>query len=590
MPSSRRAPRDTHKFDPPPAGTPLKLLIVSPQGSTTHPLPASGAVVIGRDESCTIAIDDLRISRRHVQINVGAVLSVRDLGSANGTTLAGVRLQADEDAELSPGAVLTLGSATVVVQSGSPTGRLHHLRSHAYFEARLEDECARVGVAGGTFTVGRVRCGPKDCLAVEAALAALLRPMDVVAAYAPNHYELLLVDMPPEIATALLDRLAEKVPSNDVETSAVTFPAQATTPEELLTLRARHSADGKAASDEVVASGVYGGAMDRLQPLVERVASSAITVIILGETGVGKEVLATRIHALSTRAKRPFVGINCAAIAESLLESELFGHERGAFTGAVTAKAGILESANGGTVFLDEVAEMPLPVQAKLLRVLENREVTRVGSVRAIAIDVRIVAATNRDLEDEVRRGRFREDLYFRLNGITIVVPPLRERVQEIEPLARSFLVRFAKENGSRMVPRLSGEVLGLLHRYAWPGNIRELRNAMERAAVLCTGDTILLDHLPHEKMGRVLAPTRATLPPPAASPSRIRSPEPRSARTKDHRLIDPEDERRRILRALESCGGNQTEAAKLLGMSRRTLLNRLAEYRLARPRKPAQR
>jgi two-component system response regulator AtoC len=295
-----------------------------------------------------------------------------------------------------------------------------------------------------------------------------------------------------------------------------------------------------------------GEVMRRVQTLADRAAAGTINVLIVGETGVGKEVLARRIHQLSPRADRPFVAVNCAALSEALFESELFGHERGAFTGAAQAKPGLLETAPGGTVFLDEVAELPPALQAKLLRVLETREVLRVGSVRPRPIDVRFVAATNRDLEGEVARGTFRRDLYFRLNGMTLAIPPLRERRQEIPGLCRRFLAELCATAGRRRAPRLTDEAREHLQARRWPGNVRELRNAIERALLLAPGDEITPEHLA----------TDPEAPPPI------------------------EDERERILRVLGACAGNQSRAARQLGISRKVLIARLDAYGVARPRK----
>jgi two-component system, NtrC family, response regulator AtoC len=295
--------------------------------------------------------------------------------------------------------------------------------------------------------------------------------------------------------------------------------------------------------------------------LVARVAATTISVLVLGETGAGKEVLAERIHRASPRAGQPFVRLNCATFSSTLLESELFGHEKGAFTGAATAKVGLLESACGGTVFLDEVGELPAPVQAKLLRVLEEREILPIGAVRARSVDVRFVAATNRDLQADSARGAFRADLYFRLDGITLYVPPLRARRTEIEPLARMFLDGFGRRVG-RAVPGLSARAIAALHQHAWPGNVRELKNVMERAALICDEPLIEPHHL---ALGPAAFTIAGAVPP-----------------TDDPREL----ERRRIVEVLHRCGGNQTRAARLLGHGRRTLLRRLDELGLPRPRK----
>jgi two-component system response regulator AtoC len=327
-------------------------------------------------------------------------------------------------------------------------------------------------------------------------------------------------------------------------------------------------------------------AMRALYDQAMRAARAPISVLLLGETGVGKEVLARAIHAQSPRAKGPFVGINCAALAESLLESELFGNEKGAFTGAVAARAGLFEAGSGGTVFLDEVGDLPLATQGKLLRVLEERVVTRLGSTRPRPIDVRFVAATNRDVEGDSRTGRFRSDLYFRLAGISLAIPPLRERPAEVQLMVETFVAAACRAL-DRAPMAVSPEALDLLRRYRWPGNVRELRNVIERAAVLCAGDTVLPEHLPPSLLN-------AAVPQSAPTPEAGSAPMPKT-------LLPGESggggdlqgeiktlERARITAALERCGGNQSKAAEFLGIARRTLVSRLAEFGFPRPRKPS--
>jgi len=336
---------------------------------------------------------------------------------------------------------------------------------------------------------------------------------------------------------------------------------------------------GSAEQPDTDATGVVvrDPAMRALYSEARRAAQSNISVLLLGETGVGKEVLARAIHAHSPRSKGPFIAINCAAIAESLLESELFGSEKGAFTGSVSARAGLFEAAQGGTVFLDEIGELPPAIQAKLLRVLEERAVTRLGSTRPRPVDVRFVAATNRDPEIDARDGRFRPDLYYRLNGISFVIPPLRARPQEIDVLAGLFLTA-ACRGIERIEPlTLSPAVLEVLRRHTWPGNVRELRNVIERAVVLCTGDVVLPDHLPPSLRGTDRAGGT-----PAAAPGAQQG-EGGNLQTEMKAL-----ERARIIEALERCHGNQSEAARQLGMPRRTLVTRLSEFGLTRSRKRA--
>ena len=306
-----------------------------------------------------------------------------------------------------------------------------------------------------------------------------------------------------------------------------------------------------------------GEAMRRVHELAERAAAGTINVLIAGETGVGKELLAETVHRASPRRGGPYVCLNCAALSETLLESELFGHERGAFTGAVQAKPGLLETAARGTLFLDEVGELPLSTQAKLLRVIETREVARLGSVRPHRIDVRFIAATNRDLEAEVARGAFRADLYYRLNGITLTIPPLRSRLEEIRPLAETFLRQICRDLG-RQPPLLPPASVAHLEAYAWPGNIRELKNVIERAVLLCEGPMLEPDHMPLE---RPLTESQK-LTSSGASPAR--------------------SERDKIVEALAACAGNQSRAAKMLGIPRRTFVTKLDSYRIPRPKKNA--
>jgi transcriptional regulator with GAF, ATPase, and Fis domain len=306
-----------------------------------------------------------------------------------------------------------------------------------------------------------------------------------------------------------------------------------------------------------------GTSMDELLSTLDLVARSQLSVLLLGESGVGKEVLAARIHKNSPRCAKPFVKVNCAALVDSLLEAELFGFERGAFTGAVAAKTGLLESAHEGTFFLDEVGEMPLTTQAKLLRVLETREVQRVGSLRPRTIDVRFVAATNRDLRASASEGRFRQDLFFRLEGFTARIPPLRERREEILPLAKMFIDEACEQSGRPRV-RLDSSAQARLLAHSWPGNVRELRNVCSRSVVLCAGDVISSHHMLVED-GRIAGAPDPTEPQPLAS----------------HR-----SERERILQALTEAGGNQKRAALALNISVRTLQNRLDSLGLPRPRK----
>ncbi|MGH8622444.1 MAG: sigma-54 interaction domain-containing protein, partial [Burkholderiales bacterium] len=292
--------------------------------------------------------------------------------------------------------------------------------------------------------------------------------------------------------------------------------------------------------------------------LAEQVAPTESTVLIQGESGTGKEVVARYIHELSARTEGPFLSLNCGALPESLLESELFGHGKGSFTGAVRDKQGLFAAARGGTFFLDEIGEMSPATQVKLLRVLQEREAIPVGGTEAIPVDVRVVCATNRDLEDEIKRGRFRTDLYYRLNVIAIHLPPLRQRPEDIPVFADAFLRRVAKEHGDEP-KRLAPEALDAIQVYDWPGNVRELENALERAVVLTKGDLIPLSAIPDKITERRAEPLVAERP--RANPT-----------------LDVV-ERAYITWVLQSEGGNKTKAAEVLGIDPSTLYRKLSRY-----------
>ena len=298
---------------------------------------------------------------------------------------------------------------------------------------------------------------------------------------------------------------------------------------------------------------------------VQKVGPARTTVLITGESGTGKELIARALHDSSPRAERPFVAVNCGAIPEKLIESELFGHAKGAFTGATSAKRGLFEEADGGTLLLDEIGDLPTHLQVSLLRVLQEGEVRRVGDARSIRVDVRVLAATNRDLAQAVATGAFREDLFYRLNVVGLRLPPLRERTEEIEPLARTFLARHASRLGIPIKP-LSAAALRLLVAWRWPGNVRELENALERALVLSEGEEIEPEALP-EELGSAAAPSG---PPPAPADGDL-------SVKKAQRALEAE----LIRKALERTAGNRTKAAELLELSPRALLYKIREYGL---------
>src|SRR5262249_50004272 len=393
--------------------------------------------------------------------------------------------------------------------------------THAYFEGRLEEECDKATTSGRVFAVLRLHVAPGTSPETIGELVSpYVRPGDVLAAYGPDEYEMILFEHDAKRVSDFGAQVVALLGARSVagRTGVAFLPADARSSDGLIA-RACERVQGRNVSSTPSSDDVRcGPEMRRVHLLAKRAAVSNINVLIVGETGVGKEVLAEIIHGLSPRAQKPLVRINCATLSPTLFEAELFGPERAAFPAGREAKPGLLETAEGGTVLLDEIGELPLPLQAKLLRVIETHEVMRVGAVKTRTIDVRFLAATNRVLEDEVARGAFRQDLYYRLNGISLLIPPLRARVDEIEPLARAF-VENAARLAERPVPKLSPAAIRLLLSYPWPGNIRELRNTIERAFLLSTGDSITPEDLPLEKMrGTPVAMERVpdTVPRPA--------------------------------------------------------------------------
>jgi transcriptional regulator with PAS, ATPase and Fis domain len=526
-----------------------------------HVLPEVGSITIGRDSDNDVHIEDESISRRHAVLRVDGGLTIEDLGSSNGTKLRDQVIEPHRPHQLGLNELLTLGSVTVIVQARFAPAQANRITTQDYFQTRVEEECARAERGGTPFAViGFYAQDRSDRMRTEA-LVATLRQSDVLARFGEHMYALLAMDATREQAAQIAERMTQSLEDAGARAShrIAHFPSDARSAFALLNQIAEH--DDVEREDLVIEE----QSMRDLYALARRIAPSDLSVLILGETGVGKEKMARALHVMSDRADQPFVTLNCAALNDSLLESELFGHERGAFTGANATKQGLLESAHGGTVFLDEIGDMSLAIQAKILRVLEDGEVRRVGGIRSTTVSVRFLAATNMDLEAAVERDAFREDLYFRLSAATLVIPPLRERPREIVVLARWFAARAGERMGRPNI-NFRPDAFVLLRNYSWPGNIRELRNVIERAVLLCNNDLITDEHLPVAKMrGTYL---RAPHDPP-------RNP----------------DERARVLDALEQAEGNQSKAASLLGVSRRTLINRLEQYNLPRPRKrPVQR
>ncbi len=535
-----------------------RLVVVSEEGSSSHALPKTGSVTLGRDDAADIRLDDISASRRHATLHLSEQVTVQDLGGANGTVVRGRRLAANETVTLSAGDTIELGKTLVVLQHDelSDRSRPWTLITHAHF-------IEAIGRASPPFALFRIQVVAAPGIAQDV-LSAELAATDVVASFGPGQFEVLVPGKSGDEGQQLLEKVSAKLVAAGarVRAGSAAAPRDGSTADELLAACVRPAA---APAPGFV---VRDDAMAAIYRLLDRIAPSTINVLLLGETGSGKEVLSAEVHRRSKRAAGPFVKLNCTTLSESLLESELFGHEKGSFTGAIKTKPGLLETAKGGTVLLDEIGEISPAIQAKLLRVLEDRAVMRVGGLKSEPIDVRFVFATNRDLEAEVARGAFRADLYFRVNGISVLIPPLRDRVAEIEPLARAFAAESAARDG-RPVPEFLAEALSALKAWPWPGNIRELRNVIIRAELLCGEGPINAAALALGKSGAVTSAAAPT----ASSGSNLR----------DEREAT---EKRVVLEALEKCEGNQTRAAELLGVSRRTLVTRLSQYGLTRARK----
>ena len=570
-------------------GTEAGLQLVSVEGDaiTVHDLPERGTLVVGRGEDVEVRLRDPGASARHCRLHVeGGRVTIEDLGSRNGTQIRGQRIEAGERATLAAGESALVAGAVLLLQRKNRQLQQRRSLPHGYFELRLGEECLLGRDGAQTFSIARIDIdGGPDAESFAAAATQLLRPSDILGTYGPDAYEILFPRTTPADAERALDPLLRKLNELGAAPHAAFahFPVDGRTAYALIEracARLRPAPVGSAPPGVIVRD----RRMREVYRLAEKAAGRDINVLILGETGVGKEILAQTIHRASKRAERPFLSLNCGGVSETLRESELFGYERGAFTDAKVAKPGLLEMADGGTVFLNEIGEMSPSIQAMLLRAIETKQVMRVGGVRAKPINVRFVAATNRDLVQEIREKRFRSDLYYRLNQISLEIPPLRERRSEIRPLAEAFLAELG--GGAERAPRLSGEAVRLLESHAWDGNIRELRNVINRALVLCDGDTIEPEHLPLETIG-------SAAPRPASAfidqLGRGDVAETQAASTSEPARALSEAERAeydRVVAALHAEVGNQTRAARRLGMSRSTLLTRLDDLGIPRPQK----
>jgi len=619
------------------------VVIEGPDAGREFELPLRGGGV-GRGEGNLVQLTDPTVSRQHgtIELRDGALAWVDDSGKPrtliNGAPPTVHRLEAGDEIVLGAtklaflpvdGAVLVKASSHVTMEVSTSalfalTGKDDRARRHLAALAQLGDRL-RVEAASGRDAVARAACdAARTALDAHRAfvLSAGKRPTPVAAAIAAGQPSQLqapadlvdkvvgqrqvvtaesggraLIAVPVHgigddiVAMLWIDR-AGGAPWPETDAIAASCIAQ-------LTGAAWAGADTReqlarradALEEQLEGAGTGGdfigrsSAAARVLELVRRVGAADTTILLGGESGSGKEMVARAIHRASRRAKGPCVAVNCAALTETLIESELFGHEKGAFTGATEKKAGRFEMADRGTLFLDEVGELPLGLQTKFLRVLEERRFERVGGQRAIEVDVRVVAATNRDLADMVKRGTFREDLYYRLGVIQVEVPPLRDRLDDVPLLAEHFLARFRHQAGRR-VTGFSSEALAAMTQYAWPGNVRELRNAVERAVVLGDRELIAASDLPPQVLASAgsLPRAKAAPTPPLGSVTAMppvmidaRAPAPAAPTARSLRELEKEG----ILAALAATNGNKAQAAAILEIDRSTLYKKLKDYEI---------
>jgi len=579
--------QNTRVVQLPDHGQALKLLVVAHSGVTEFDLGRDGDYTVGRSPSAEVCLDAASVSRAHALLVVreGRV-SIQDLRSTNGTFLNGSKI-GEEPEPIGPGDALRFGDLLAQLRgSALPTERQARLLGGDEFADRMAEEAERAVRFGSSFALLALEAidGPRDADLRRIAMPAL-RAVDVLTVRTPERIDVLLVEARRDDARRVGERLAAQGERHGVQLKMgiACFPEES--PSADAALFSAQLALGNKSDDSIVFAReaarsirlagrdalVADPAMVRLYAFIERIAAAPLPVLVVGETGAGKELAVEAVHLFSKR-RGQLVKINCAALPETLLESELFGYEKGAFSGADSPKPGLVRTAEGGTLFLDEIGDMPLALQGKLLRVVEDMRVRPIGSAVEHAVDVRVVAATNRDLRTEAASGRFRLDLYYRLSGALIQVPPLRERGREIPLLAEKFARETAEGLGVPS-PSLDPRTTELLRGYGWPGNVRELRHAVA-SAVVASGSSVLLPE--HFALSGAAVVPAAIEPRPSEGPHT----EP-ILRTLDEEVRHLE--RRRIVEALEAEGGNQTRAAERLGMPRRTLVAKLKNLGIRR-------
>jgi two-component system, NtrC family, response regulator AtoC len=539
------------------------LVFYHRDGAMVAQLDKGKPLVVGRTAPADIEIPDPGLSRRHASFTWDDLgVWIEDLDSTNGTKKNGERVTR---ALITPIDEISIGPVRVSIHIlSSMDEQLRGFDGHDRFVSLLEDEITRARQFQRPLALMMVT-GPQGkeghVSRWASRLRPRLRPVDRVGIYGPSAVMVML----PEPSQEMLHALANELAGDGALTCGVVlFPNDGQSGEELIAaLRSRRVDPTTLGPADVTPIVAKNTAMKQVMTTVKRLAQSTIAVLLHGETGTGKEVIARAIHDGGPRKKQVMRCINCAAIPGTLIESVLFGHEQGSFTGADKSAPGMFEQAHGGTILLDEIGELAASAQAALLRVLETKRLMRVGGNKEIEVDVRVIAATHRNLEAMVQAGQFRQDLLYRLNTMTLHIPPLRERTDEIRPLAERFLKEARAQSGSE-VKAIDPQAMAALEAYAWPGNVRELRNAIERAVVLAEGKAITLDDLADRIRQR-------SVPAPEGDAS--------GELPSDYKDHLRKYEAELILRALHKHNGNQTETAKALNLPLRTLVHKIQTY-----------
>ena len=574
------------------------LLVFDGPSSSMFDLDEDATLVVGRAEDAGLRIDNHSISRQHCQVSsVTGVFQVADLNSRNGTQVNG-RVVVGQHT-LRAGDEITIGQVTLVFHQQVLAPERRRLVSVPTLRARFQEEVARSLRYGRPVAVVYALIEATAAQNAERVVSTALRVADQAAWDSDGRLMVILPEASTEDVTGFVGRLR----SGLGELGAVLGVGAAICPTDGLDIdtllaaalaAARVAERGQVAYPSSAARLIQVGdisvvvadaKMQRVFSLIERLAVGDLPVLVRGETGAGKEIVSRALHFWSPRKAARLQTINCAAIPDTLIESELFGYEKGAFSGAAAAKPGLFETANGGTVFLDEIGELSPPAQAKLLRVLEDKKVTRLGALKDRPVDIRLVAATHRDLMDDVATGRFRRDLYYRLSAATVILPPLRDRHGELPILLRAFLKQAADRLG-REAPTISPSAMRALLEHPWPGNIRELRNIADFLVATVEGVEIADWHLPPQILGPEAHAGRATTPAPAAEVSLDATPDTGPSRFRPIADELRELEQRRMAEALAASSGNQTRAAELISMPLRTFVGKMKQYELVAGRK----